>query len=194
MSDDESTSGYKVAPKVDMRTVLEMDKDDESLAKYKAALLGSQSEDISPADDPRRVVIKELRVVFESRPKGDIVYTLDNDEAVRQMKDNPFILKEGCKYKLRVTFKVQHEIVSGLKYHNAVYRKGVRVAKDEEMLGSFAPQSKFHEVTFPRHGWEETPSGMLARGSYTAISKFVDDDKQQHLQYEYAFSIKKDWD
>jgi len=127
MSDDES-SGYKVAPKVDMKTVMEMDKDDESLAKYKAALLGNLSDDVSPKDDPRRVVIKELRVLFENRPGGDIVYTLDTEAAVREMKDKPFVLKENCKYKLRVTFKVQHEIVTGLKYINTVSRKGVRVA------------------------------------------------------------------
>ena len=55
------------------------------------------------------------------------------------------------------------------------------------MLGSFGPQVSPHEVTFPRHGWEEAPSGMLSRGKYTAQSKFIDDDKQSHLEYEYAF-------
>jgi hypothetical protein len=38
------------------------------------------------------------------------------------------------------------------------------------MLGSFPPQTKLHEVTFPRHGWDEAPSGMLSRGTYTAKS------------------------
>jgi Rho GDP-dissociation inhibitor len=47
---------------------------------------------------------------------------------------------EGCKYKIEVTFRVQHDIVSGLKYTNAVYRKGVRVDKQTTMLGSFGPQ------------------------------------------------------
>ena len=103
------------------------------------------------------------------------------------MKGNPFTLKEGCNYKIQVTFKVQHEIVSGLKYINRVCRKGVQVMKDEEMLGSFGPQSKPHVVVFPRHGWETAPSGMLARGNYTAKSAFTDDDKQKHLEYQYAF-------
>lgn len=61
------------------------------------------------------------------------------------------------------------------------------------MLGSFAPQAATHDVTFPRHGWDEAPSGMLSRGKYTAVSKFIDDDKQNHLEYEYCFAIKKDW-
>lgn len=57
--------------------------------------------------------------------------------------------------------------------------------KQEEMLGSFAPQEKPYEVTFPRQGWEEAPSGMLARGTYHAKAQFIDDDKQCHLEYEY---------
>ena len=55
------------------------------------------------------------------------------------------------------------------------------------MLGSFGPQEKPYEVVFPRQGWETAPDGMLARGSYTAKSQFIDDDKQCHLEYEYAF-------
>lgn len=77
-------------------------------------------------DDPRRVVIKEMRVIFEDRPDGDIVYTLDSKEELDKMKHTPFVMKEGSKYKIRVTFRVQHDIVSGLKYVNTVYRKGIR--------------------------------------------------------------------
>ena len=40
---------------------------------------------------------------------------------------------------------------------------------------------------------ETAPSGMLARGHYTAISKFVDDDNHVHLQFKWSFDIKKDW-
>jgi Rho GDP-dissociation inhibitor len=72
------------------------------------------------------VVIKEMRVIFEDRPDGDIVYTLDSKEELANMKNHPFVLKEGTHYKIRVTFRVQHDIVSGLKYVNTVYRKGIR--------------------------------------------------------------------
>ena len=40
---------------------------------------------------------------------------------------------------------------------------------------------------------ETAPSGMLGRGHYTALSKFVDDDNQTHLQFKWSFDIKKDW-
>jgi RHO protein GDP dissociation inhibitor len=77
-------------------------------------------------DDPRRVVIKEMKVLFEDRPGGDVTYPLESKAELENMKKTPFVLKEGCHYKIRVVFKVQHEIVSGLKYVNAVYRKGLK--------------------------------------------------------------------
>lgn len=40
---------------------------------------------------------------------------------------------------------------------------------------------------------ETAPSGMLGRGHYTAVSKFVDDDNHTHLQFKWSFDIKKDW-
>ena len=40
---------------------------------------------------------------------------------------------------------------------------------------------------------EEAPSGMLARGHYEAVSKFVDDDDHTHLKFEWSFDIGKDW-
>ena len=40
---------------------------------------------------------------------------------------------------------------------------------------------------------EDAPSGMLARGRYTAMSTFVDDDKVKHLEFEWSFEIAKEW-
>ncbi|ELR24764.1 rho guanine dissociation factor isoform 2, putative [Acanthamoeba castellanii str. Neff] len=199
MSDDEgpeTTPGYKISKKVDMGTILEMDNEDESLRKYKEALLGKAalSGAVAPSDDPRRVVITRMKVICKERPNGDILYDFTERGSEQKLKDQPFTLKEKCEYKIEVAFRVQHEIVAGLKFINLVFRKGVRVAKEEEMLGSFPPQGEAHVVVFPRHGWEEAPSGMLARGNYKGKHKFVDDDGQCHLEYEYTFAIKKDWE
>jgi Rho GDP-dissociation inhibitor len=68
------------------------------------------------------------------------------------------------------------------------------VGKDSTMIGSFAPKKDPYTMSFPKHGWEEAPKGMLARGTYKAKCQFVDDDKNSHLEFEYTFSIKKDWD
>ena len=173
-----------------------MDQDDESLVKYKAALLGNIDAECSPADDPRRVVIQGLEVIFKDAPP--ITYSnLNTAAAVNNLKtstaENPIQFIEGCFYKIKVIFKIQHEIVSGLRYVNKVSRGPVGVMTQKEMLGSYGPQREPHTVVFPRREdeWEQAPSGMLARGKYNALSRFVDDDKQVHLEFEYSFQIKK---
>ncbi|PRP77248.1 hypothetical protein PROFUN_13631 [Planoprotostelium fungivorum] len=192
--DQTNVPDYKVSQKVTVAELLNKDTEDESLKKYKESLLGAAaSKAYSPAGDPRRVVINEMRVIAEGRPGGDIVYKLGDKQAIEDMKKSPFTLKEGCKYKITIIFTVQHDIVSGLKYVNSAYRASVRVHKEETMIGSFAPQEAPYTMTFPRNGFDEAPSGMLARGSYKAKSQFIDDDKENHLEYEYAFDIKKDW-
>jgi len=55
----------------------------------------------------------------------------------------------------------------------------------EEMLGSYAP-GKSNEKKFPL---EEAPSGMLARGKYTARSKFTDDDGHSYLDFSWSFEV-----
>ena len=40
---------------------------------------------------------------------------------------------------------------------------------------------------------DEAPSGIIARGHYDAISKFVDDDDHTHLKFEWSFDISKEW-
>merc|ERR1711991_812707 len=192
MSDDEKNDdGYKPGEKVDLETLKNQDADDESLRKYKEALLGNMSNTYAPKDDPRRVVITQLKVLLDGR--DPIVYALDSPESIKKLKEKPFTLKEGCKYKIEVSFRVQHEIVSGLCYENAVYKGPLKVTKEKEMLGSYGPKKEAYTCVTPRKGWEECPSGAMMRGNYKAKSSFKDDDKQKHLEYEYAFRIAKDW-
>lgn len=56
--------------------------------------------------------------------------------AVDSLKSKPFTIKEGAKFRMKATFKVQHDVLSGLKYLQVVKRKGIRVGKDEEMIVS----------------------------------------------------------
>ena len=57
------------------------------------------------------------------------------------LKDKPFKIKEGAKFTMVAKFKVQHEVLSGLQYVQVVKRKGIRVSKDQEMIGSYAPNT-----------------------------------------------------
>jgi len=191
-SSDEETN-YKPGEKVDINTLVNQDQEDESLRKYKESLLGNMAAIYSPKDDPRRVVVTELKIIFKDRPEGDVVYNLEEKGGLEKLKTTAFVIKEAASYRIQVKFRVQHEIVSGLKYENKVYKGPLRVAKEKEMLGSFGPQKESHTVVFPRKGFEEAPSGFAARGNYKAKSRYVDDDKQCHLEYEYCFTIAKDW-
>uniref|UniRef100_A0A7S4C317 Rho GDP-dissociation inhibitor n=1 Tax=Chrysotila carterae TaxID=13221 RepID=A0A7S4C317_CHRCT len=165
----------------------EKDGEDEAMQRYKASLLKSAAS--AKTDDPRRVVITEMQVLFTDR--DPIVFDLSNPEV---LKNVTFVLKEGCQYKTQLTFRVQNEIVSGLKYKHVVKRMGVAVDKTEEMLGSYGPSlEEVNTVVFPRRAWEEAPKGMMARAKYTVKTSFVDDDKQEHLSFGYSFEIKKDW-
>jgi hypothetical protein len=72
-------------------------------------------------------------------------YKQDTPASIKALKDKPFVLKEGCKYKIevglkslispsslilsfKVSFRVQHEIVSGLCFTNSVYKGPIKVS------------------------------------------------------------------
>lgn len=67
----------------------------------------------------------------------------------------------------------------------------VSVDKSSVMVGSYGPKAEAHEHCTPS---EEAPKGLIARGAYVAKSKFIDDDKNIYLEWQWAFQIKKDWD
>jgi len=56
------------------------------------------------------------------------------------------------------------------------------------MVGSFGPKKELQSFTAKA---EQAPSGMLARGTYTIKSLFTDDDKNEHLKWEWKLEIKK---
>lgn len=65
------------------------------------------------------------------------------------------------------------------------------VDKSDYMVGSYGPRPN-EEYEFLTN-LEESPKGMLARGTYNIKSKFTDDDKHDHLSWEWSLNIKKDW-
>lgn len=68
---------------------------------------------------------------------------LDTEENLAKLKDknNIITIKEGVTYRLKVKFKVQHDVISGLKYLHSVKKLGIRVDKMEEMVGSYGPNA-----------------------------------------------------
>jgi len=187
----DQTEGFKVGEKKTMDEINQLDADDEAMQRYKASLGLGGGKDISDPNDPRHCIILSLTMESEGRPP--VTVDLSAKGAENTLKDKPFKIKEGAKFSMVAKFKVQHEILSGLHYVQIVKRKGIRVSKDQEMIGSYAPNTEKNQVYTKRFAEEDAPSGMLARGHYTAISTFVDDDKKRHLEFEWSFDIAKDW-
>ncbi|KAI9009816.1 immunoglobulin E-set [Gaertneriomyces semiglobifer] len=180
------TPGYKPPEKKTVEELAQLDAQDESLRKWKESL-GLKA--AGPSDDPRKVIVLSLAMETPDRP--DVVVDLSTPAAIAALKGQQMTIKEGAEYRLKVNFKVQHDVVSGLKYLHVVKRKGIRVDKAEEMLGSYGPSTETYEKKFPT---EVAPEGMLARGHYDVKSKFVDDDNTTHLEWSWSFDIKKGWD
>ncbi|XP_078274487.1 rho GDP-dissociation inhibitor 2-like [Rhinoraja longicauda] len=107
------------------------------------------------------------------------------------LKKKAFVLKEGVEYRLKINFKVNKEIVSGLKYVHYTCKGRLQASKDIYMLGSYGPRVAEYEFVSPV---EEVPRGVMVRGAYTMKSHFTDDDKCDHLHWEWKLSIKKDWE
>ncbi|MCJ1354785.1 MAG: hypothetical protein MMC33_004775 [Icmadophila ericetorum] len=187
------TEGYKVGEKKTVEEYAKLDQEDESLNRWKASLGIAASTGPLALDpnDPRTCIIESLALEVEGRP--DIVIDLTAPGATEKLKDKPFTIKEGAVFRMKARFRVQHGVLSGLKYVTAVKRKGIRVGKDQEMLGSYAPNTKENPFYEKKFAQDEAPSGMMARGHYTAIAKFVDDDDHTHLTFEWSFDIAKDW-
>ncbi|KAK2008162.1 E set domain-containing protein [Colletotrichum eremochloae] len=167
------------------------DENDESLQRYKESLGLGGGKDLSDPSDPRVCII--LSLTMESPGRDPVTIDLSSPGSEATLKDKPFKIKEGAKFTMVAKFKVQHEILSGLQYVQVVKRKGIKVSKDSEMLGSYAPNTDKQPTYTKRFQEEDAPSGMLARGHYNAISSFVDDDKKTHLTFEWSFDIAKDW-
>ncbi|KAI1381863.1 E set domain-containing protein [Hypoxylon crocopeplum] len=188
----EETQGYKLSqPKQSLAEYQNMDANDDSLQRYKQSLGLGGGKDLSDPNDPRVCIIQSL--TMESPGRAPVTIDLSAPGSEHTLKDRPFKIKESCKFTMVATFKVQHEILSGLQYVQVVKRKGIKVSKDSEMLGSYAPNTDKQPLYSKRFQEEEAPSGMLARGHYNATSSFVDDDKKTHLQFEWSFDIAKDW-
>nr|CAG4642081.1 EOG090X0EJY [Eurycercus lamellatus] len=185
---DEIVSNYVPPPQKSIGELVAADQEDESLRKYKETLLGNAITEtiVIEPNNPKKVLVKKLVLVSE----GQTEKTLDLSGDLSKLKQAVFTIKEGVQYRIRIEFYVQQEIVTGLKYVQKTYRKGIQVDKMTHMVGSYAPKLEIQSYVTPL---EDAPSGMLYRGQYTVTSLFTDDDQHEHLKWEWSFEIKKDW-
>ncbi|CAI9090120.1 OLC1v1024814C1 [Oldenlandia corymbosa var. corymbosa] len=183
--DDEHHHKIQVGPKLTLKEQYEKDKDDESLRRWKEQLLGSV--DLNNVEEVAEPEVQILSLSICSPGRPEIVLPIPQD-------GNPqglwFSLKEGSHYNLKFHFQVSNNIVCGFRYTNTVWKSGLKVVGRKAMIGTFSPQKEAYTYEMPE---EITPSGFFARGSYSARSKFVDDDNKCYLEIHYTFDIRKDW-
>ncbi|TVU28274.1 hypothetical protein EJB05_19785 [Eragrostis curvula] len=186
--DDDEEKVPKVidlGPRVSIKDQLEKDKDDESLRRWKEQLLGSV--DLNSVGETLEPDVKIMSLSILSPGRPDIFLPLPVEPNAKGVW---FTLKEGSPYRLKFTFSVSNNIVSGLRYTNTVWKTGIKVDKNKEMLGTFSPQLEPYTYLTPE---DTTPSGMFARGSYSARTKFLDDDRKCYLEINYTFDIRREW-
>ncbi|KAK1236693.1 rho GDP dissociation inhibitor [Marasmius sp. AFHP31] len=187
-----TTPGYKPTAAKSVDEYAKLDAEDESLARWKASL-GITGSGPGAASGPK-VTILTLELLSSTLPAGkSIVFKLDNKSSYESTKKNPVVIKEGVEYNVRITFRVNHSVVSGIRFIQVVKRAGIKVDKLEQMLGSYgpSPDGQFYTKDFES---EESPSGMLARsGTYDVKSRVVDDDGEVYADFEWHFKLAKEW-
>ncbi|KAI0774415.1 rho GDP-dissociation inhibitor [Fomes fomentarius] len=187
-----ATPGYKPSAAKSVDEYAKLDAEDESLARWKASL-GIVPGAAAAASGPK-VTILYLELASPTLPPGkQLVMNLLDQNEIANLKKNPVTIKEGVEFNVRINFKVNHSIISGVRYIQVVKRSGVKVDKMEQMLGSYGPHPK-GEAYIKNFDPEESPSGMLARsGTYHVRSRVVDDDGEVYADWEWSFKIGKEW-
>ncbi|KAI6152038.1 immunoglobulin E-set [Pisolithus tinctorius] len=188
------TQGYKPSAAKSAEEYAKLDAEDESLARWKASL-GITSGTTSRDTSGPKVTVLTLELNSPTLPHGKKkpIINLCDPAAVADLKKNPVTIKEGVEFNVRITFKVNHSIISGVRYIQVVKRAGLKVEKMEQMLGSYGPHPN-GEPYIKDFDPEESPTGMIARsGTYNVKSRVVDDDGEVYADWEWCFRLAKEW-
>ncbi len=92
VDDVEETPGYKPPAEKSLNQILDQDKEDESLARYKAALLGEAASGGGGAaivvfpDDSRKVIVQKLALVVNGRPDMEMDLTQNLEEIKKKVR------------------------------------------------------------------------------------------------------------
>jgi len=188
-----TTPGYKPSAAKSADEYAQLDANDESLARWKASLGIVPGATGGDTNGPK-VTVLTLELDSPTLPAGKkIVFDLKDTARLADTKKHPIVIKEGVEYNVRITFKVNHSIISGVRYIQVVKRAGVKVDKLEQMLGSYGPSPTGEPYT-KNFDPEESPSGILARsGSYGVRSRVIDDDGEVYADWEWSFKLAKEW-
>ncbi|KAK4373860.1 hypothetical protein RND71_004537 [Anisodus tanguticus] len=163
-------------------------QDDESLRKEK--LIGSDrgsSDGGIQAENELEPEVQEPKLYIICPGRSDLELS---EPFTSTPKDCLFTLKEASRYKLKFSFTVSNNVVTGLKYINTTWKSGVRVDKSQVMLGTFSPRKEPYVYELEE---DVTPSGVFARGLYTARTQVIDEKERCYVDIKYYFDIQKQW-
>lgn len=146
---------------------LDIDQNDESLNRWKASLGLSTGTPLAvDPNDKRKCVITSLALEVPGRQ--DFVIDLTAPGALEGLKSKPFTIKEGARFRMKANFRVQHEVLSGLKYLQVVKRKGIRVSKEQEMLVSCRTMTPSTDTSIIMSIEQSDELGLLFAGKLCA--------------------------
>ncbi|KAL3318861.1 hypothetical protein Ciccas_002473 [Cichlidogyrus casuarinus] len=176
---------YKAPEKKTIAELQALDTEDESLRRYKEQLLGSAATKIDPPfpDDSRNFIAHAIRFYVNGTTSPDQEVDLKTQSFDKICVKIP----EGAPFYVQLSYYVQREIISGLKYVQALYKGPLRVSKETVMIGSYSPRKEAQIWNSPP---ENAPTGMMSRGTYKVKSRFVDDDNQEYLTKLLEYSIR----
>lgn len=80
-----------------------------------------------------------LSLGLEVQGRPDIIIDLRSPGALDTLKKKPFTIKEGATFRMKVAFKVQHQILSGMKYVQVVKKMGLSSKLQEMIVGLNRP-------------------------------------------------------
>uniref|UniRef100_A0A8C6KI47 Rho GDP dissociation inhibitor (GDI) gamma n=1 Tax=Nothobranchius furzeri TaxID=105023 RepID=A0A8C6KI47_NOTFU len=180
--DNERKLNYNPPAQKSLQEIQEMDKDDESLVKYKQTLLGPEAKNTDLSGPNVRVT--RLALLCDDAPEP-----ITMDLTGTALEEKSFTLQEGVKYRLKVYFKVGW-IKSIFLYHLFCILPLPPESSMVCMMGSYGPRAEEQEFLCPA---DETPKGLMSRGQYQIKSCFVDDDKNAYLSWGWNINISKEW-
>ncbi|KAG6835322.1 hypothetical protein H0H93_002691 [Arthromyces matolae] len=161
------------------------DAQDESLARWQASL-GIVPSASGQATGPK-VTVLELQIHSPSLSKP-IIIDVQKEQNANETKR--FNLKQGIEYHMSITFKVNHSVVSGLRYIQDAHHTGLR-EKTGYTIGSYGPQAHPYTKHFDTN--KTPPPGLLYSGAYHVTSYVKDEDNEVYAEWRWIYELRKDW-
>lgn len=188
---EEDNSGYVAPEKKQIDEYVKLDYHDESLRKWKESLglTTGATRTIGDPNDKRNLVLLSITSYIEG--EEPIVVDFTDEEQLTNMQYNPIKIKQKATYYLKIRFRVQHEIITGLHYYQVNKRRGITLNKIREVCGAYAPNTPdrpFYEFSLPKR---IVPGGFLLRGTYKAQTFLKDDDNVIHIAFPWLFEIAR---